>query len=354
MLGVRYPAHRGRCRTPCVFCICLKVFCFGEMLICKQKGVVILMAYIHTMDNACRVLLIMNPNSGMFQSRTNMYDLVSIFTKNGCISTTLMTTKAGDAAKYVEEHADRHDIVVFCGGDGTLNEIITGMMHIDRRIPIGFIPCGTTNDMARTLKLPIRSVKRAAKEIVLGDNVHQDVGMFGADRYFTYIASFGAFTKVSYATPRWKKHAFGHMAYLMDGILALNDIHPWKMKIACDQFEAEESYAFGCIANSTSIAGVIKLDEEKVSLNDGKFEVLLIRHPKTPADLQKILDVLVNRRFNESAQDAAPMVRFFHTDHITVTPEKEMPWTLDGEYGGIPESVDIRCLHGAVEILRRL
>ncbi len=313
------------------------------------------MAYIQTLDNACRVLLIINPVSGMLQSKSNIFDIVSIFTKGGCIPTTLMTTAAGDATKFVEQHAESHDIVVCCGGDGTLNETITGMMHIRRRIPIGFIPCGTTNDMARTLGVPTGSVKKAANAILSGNNIHQDVGCFcGGERYFTYVASFGAFTKVSYATPRWKKHLFGHMAYIMDGILAVNDIRPWKLHISCDQLEEDGAFAFGSITNSTSIAGLLKLDPAKVSLNDGKFEVMLIRHPKNPLDMQKIIDALVRQKFTEPNSDTdQPMVEFFHTDHIVITPTGDMPWTVDGEYGGAPKVVDIRNLHGAVEILKK-
>lgn len=313
------------------------------------------MSYLQTLDGPCRVLLIMNPVSGRFQSKTNMFEIVSIFSKAGCVPTALTTTGAGDASRYVEQYAKNHDIVVCCGGDGTLNETITGMMHCDRHIPIGFIPCGSTNDMARTLGVPTGSVKKAAKAILSGDNIHQDVGSFGDDRYFTYIASFGAFTKVSYATPRWKKHIFGHMAYIMDGILAISDIRPWKVHVSCDQLEEDGEYAFGSVTNSTSIAGVLKLDPSRVALNDGKFEVMLIRQPKTPADMQKIVDALILQKFTAPASDSdRPMVEFFHTDHITFTPEEEMPWTIDGEFGGAPECVDIRNLHGTVEIIKKL
>ncbi|MBQ3065411.1 MAG: diacylglycerol kinase family lipid kinase [Clostridia bacterium] len=312
------------------------------------------MAYIHTLDDVCRVLLIMNPASGMFQSKAGMYDIVSIFSKSGCVPTTLMTAKAGDATEFVRRYAETHDIVVCCGGDGTLNEVITGMMQCKRRIPIGLIPLGTTNDVARTLHIPIGNVKKAVKALVASDNVHHDVGMFGKERFFTYIASFGAFTKVSYQTPRWKKNMFGHVAYLMDSIPALGDIRPWDMDISCDVLEERGSYAFGCVSNATSIAGIVKLDPERVSFNDGKFEVMLIRHPRTLNDVERILDALVKQKFNESINGGPPYVRFFRTDKITVTPHESMPWTVDGEYGGAPEKVEIKNKHGAVEILRKV
>ena len=331
------------------------------------------MAYIHTLDSSPRVLLILNPVSGKFQPKTSMFEIVSVITKGGCVPTTLMTGGQGDAERFVETYADSHDIVVCCGGDGTLNETISGMMRCERRKPIGYIPCGSTNDMARTLKLPTGNVKKAAKALMAADNVHQDVGRFldaaGTldTRYFMYVASFGAFTKVSYATPRWKKNLFGHMAYIMGGVMAIGDIKPWHVKIECEQLTLEDDFAFGSVTNSTSIAGVLKLDEERVALNDGKFEVMLIRQPKTASDMQKIIDALVRLAKEndgrhrtplprkEPPADEKPMLYFFHTDHITFTPDasKPMPWTIDGEYGGTPAVVDIQNLHGAVELLRK-
>lgn len=317
------------------------------------------MAYIDTLDHVPRVLLIQNPAAGQLQLKTNMYDIVSIFAKKGCVPTTLITSKQGDAAEFVKRYADTHDIVVCCGGDGTLNETITGMMPLERRIPIGFIPCGTTNDMARTLGVPTGNVKKAAHAILDGYNVHQDVGRFCRDnaenqRFFTYVASFGAFTKVSYATPRWKKHIFGHMAYIMDAIPAISEIRPIKLRVQCDQLDEEGEFAFGSITNSTSIAGVLRLDGEKVSLNDGKFEVMLIRHPKTAADLHKIVEALTQQKFvAPNADKERPMVEFFHTDRITVTSETPISWTLDGEFGGDCRIAKIKNLHGAVEILKK-
>lgn len=332
------------------------------------------MAYIHTLDSSPRVLLILNPAAGTFQPKTSMFEIVSALTKGGCVPTILMTAGKDDAAHFVMQYADSHDIIVCCGGDGTLNETITGVMRCAHKKPIGYIPCGSTNDMARTLKLPTGNVKKAAKALLSADNVHQDVGSF-ADiaspdaevRYFTYVASFGAFTKVSYATPRWKKNLFGHMAYIMGGVMAIGDIKPWRVKIECEQLSVCDDFAFGSVTNSTSIAGILKLDGERVALNDGKFEVMLIRQPKTPADMQKIIDALVRiskendgrRRAPQprKASDAneKPMLYFFHTDHITFTPQgdKEMPWTIDGEYGGAPRTAEIRNLHGAIELLRR-
>ncbi|MCQ2431603.1 MAG: diacylglycerol kinase family lipid kinase [Clostridia bacterium] len=312
------------------------------------------MSYIQTLENYCRLLLIINPASGMLQAKSNMFDIVSIFAKGGCIPTTLLTEKSGDAAEFVRKHAGVHDIIVCCGGDGTLNETITGMLQAGQHRPVGFIPCGTTNDMARTLGVPTGNVKKAAKAILSGDAVPQDIGSFCGKRYFNYVASFGAFTKVSYATPRWKKHLFGHMAYVMDGLLAINDIRPWKVRVSCAELEEEGEYAFGSVTNATSIAGLFKLDPKQVSLNDGKFEVMLVRHPKTPADMQEIIDTLLHQDYDRAAEEHKhPMVRFFKTDHITFTPAEEMPWTLDGEFGGTPEVVEIRNLHGAVDLLRK-
>lgn len=312
------------------------------------------MAYIQTIGHAPRVLLIMNPASGAFQSKSSMYEIVSVFAHAGCVPMTLMTRAAGDAASYIRTYAHCNDFAVCCGGDGTFSETVSGMMSLPphKRIPIGFIPSGSTNDVARTLGIPMGSIKKAARAIVTGDNFHQDVGGFGADRFFTYVASFGAFTRVSWATPRRQKRLLGHMAYLMNGVLSLGDIKPWPVHVSCDGLCEDGEYAFGAVTNSTSLAGIFRFDRDRVSLNDGKFEVSLIRHPKTPAELEEIIRSLTLRTYYEEDGIPSPMVRFFRCDRITFTPKEEMTWSLDGEFGGMPDSVEIVNHHGAIELLR--
>ena len=314
------------------------------------------MSFLQTIDRAPRVLLIMNPASGAFQSKSSMFEIVSVFARAGCVPMTLMTGGAGDGIEFVRAYAHCNDFVVCCGGDGTLSETVTGMMSLppEKRIPIGFIPSGSTNDVARTLGIPTGNVKKAARAIVSGDNIHQDVGTFGGDRYFTYVASFGAFTRVSWETPRSQKRIFGHMAYLMNGVLALGDIKPWPVRVECEGLCEDGEYAFGAVTNSTSLAGVFRFDPERVSLNDGKFEVSLIRHPKTPAELEEIIRTLALRTYYENDGIPSPMVRFFRTDRIRFTPKTEMTWTLDGEFGGTPSSVEIVNHHGAIELLRHI
>ena len=317
------------------------------------KGV-IFVSYIQTLDRAPRVLLIMNPASGAFQQKSSMYEIVSVFTRAGCVPMTLMTGGAGDAISFIQTYSNCNDFVVCCGGDGTFSETVTGMMSLppEKRIPIGFIPAGSTNDVARTIGIPMGNIKKAARFIVSGDNFHHDVGGFGDDRYFSYVASFGAFTRVSWQTPRSQKRIFGHMAYLMNGVLALGDIKPWPVHVECDGFSEDGEYAFGAVTNSTSLAGIFRFDTERVSLNDGKFEVALIRHPKTPAELEEIIRTLTLRTYYENDGVPSPMVRFFRTDRIRFRPKSEMTWTLDGEFGGMPEAVEIVNHHGAIELLR--
>lgn len=311
------------------------------------------MSYLQTVGSSPRVLLIMNPASGAFQSKSSMYEIVSVFAHAGCVPMTLMTTAAGDAAAYIRAYTHCNDFAVCCGGDGTFSETVSGMMSLPpaERIPIGFIPSGSTNDVARTLGIPMGNIKKAARAIVAGDNCHHDVGSFGSDRFFTYVASFGAFTRVSWATPRRQKRILGHMAYLMNGVLSLGDIKPWPVHVECESLCEDGEYAFGAVTNSTSLAGVFRFDRERVSLNDGKFEVSLIRHPKTPAELEEIIRALTLRTYYEDDGAVSPMVRFFRSDRITFTPKQEMTWSLDGEFGGTPQSVEITNHHGAIELL---
>lgn len=299
------------------------------------------------MDTKKRILLIINPTSGQMKGKHVVFDLIQHFSLTECIPTVLTTTKRGDATEYVKRNADTHDAVVCCGGDGTLNEVITGMMQVEHRIPIGFIPCGTTNDMARTLQLPYRNVKKCVKTITDGTPQPFDVGHFCGEKYFNYVASFGAFTRVSYNTPQWLKHLLGHTAYVLDGIMSVGEIRPYKMRVVTDNEEFEDEFLFGSVTNSLSVAGIVRLRESDVKLNDGLFEVLLIRKPDNPAELQKILDGVLRLKFDDKH------VRFLHTGKIAFYPEDEIPWTLDGEYGGKRRDVTVENYHSAVSIIRK-
>ena len=295
-----------------------------------------------------RVLLIINPSSGPQKGKLTYYDIIDYYAGHDCVTTTMKTEGANDAADFVRQYGPENDLVVCCGGDGTLNEVITGMMSLEDRKPIGFLPCGSTNDMARTLKLPYKSLKKCRAVTLDGTPVPHDVGLFNGSRYFNYVCSFGAFTRVSYATPRWLKKSLGHFAYILDGIVSLGDIKPVHMQITLgDGTEIENDYIYGGVTNALSVGGLVKLKENDVALNDGIFEVMLIRNPKSASELQQILNGVLKQQFDDE------YVRFLHTDKITFRPEKPVGWTVDGEFGGEPDEVTAECLHNAVSIMRR-
>ena len=293
-----------------------------------------------------RVLLIFNPAAGISKRKPRAAQIADLFAAQKCGVTVMETEKRNDAEEFAAHSARNYDLVVCCGGDGTLNEVITGMMRAGCRKPIGYLPAGTTNDMARTLRLP-SNVKKAAKLVLAGKPVPQDIGLFNGERYFTYIASFGAFTRVSYATPQWLKNRLGHFAYVLDGIRSVGEIRPYRAEVAHDGLKENGEYIFGSISNSSSIGGVLHLDPSELSLNDGAFEVLLIRNAPNLVEFQKILHDLKHRNFRN------PYLAFFHTGCLRLTFEEETDWTLDGEYAGRPREVEIRNLRGAVSIIRK-
>lgn len=293
-----------------------------------------------------KILLIINPAAGKSRTKFHVFRIADWFCKKGCSATVLTTTKKGDAANFVQQYAAENDIIVCCGGDGTLNEVITGAMQLTDRKPIGYLPAGTTNDMAKTLQLP-GNIKKAARIVLSEEPLFQDVGTFNETQYFTYIASFGAFTKVSYATPQWLKNIFGHFAYVVDGIKSVGEIHPYRVKIACDEWKEENDFIFGSVTNSSSVGGMLKFRNMDVCLNDGRFEVLLIRNPQNLLEFRNVIYDLRHHNFGNKN------ILFLHTGQIAFEFEQKTAWTVDGEYAGESGKVEIQNLHNAVRIIRR-
>jgi len=296
-------------------------------------------------EEPIKVLLIVNPTAGKMKSKSELFDIINLFRENNYITTTITTASKGDATTIVKQYANEHDMIVCCGGDGTLNEIISGLMQIKSQIPIGYLPAGSTNDMAKTLKLPM-NINKAAHAFLNGQPTLHDIGIFNNTHFFSYIASFGAFTKVTYATPQWLKNKLGHFAYYLDGIKRVGDIHPYRVKVNSDNFETEDEFIFGCITNSTSVGGLFQLNSADVCLNDGKFEVLLIRYPRNPMELRSIIKGLIHRKYDER------YVLFFHTDHITFQFEKMISWVVDGEFAGQIQNVTIKNKQNVISFIQ--
>lgn len=294
-----------------------------------------------------KVLFIVNPTSGKMAIKSKLFDILKLFSDNGFEPTVLLTQKASDATVFTQKYAQNFGRVIACGGDGTLNETVTGMMSLkqeDRR-PIGFIPTGTTNDLADTLKIPKTPID-AAIAIIENDALPNDVGNFNNTKFFNYIASCGAFTSTSYATPQTMKNSLGHFAYVLEGIKSLNEIKPVYMKIKCDEMETEGDFLFAGVTNALSVGGIYKFDAKHVNLSDGTFEVLLIRMPKNTTEIFEIFSNLANLKYEEN------QVIFFHSSCVTIECEQPTKWTVDGEYAGTFEKVVIKNLPGAVNIFK--
>lgn len=229
------------------------------------------------------------------------------------------------------------------GGDGTLNEVISGILDGGHQTPIGYIPCGTTNDYANSLNIP-RELAEASANAALGNSVLQDIGLFGEDRYFTYIASFGMLSAVSYDTPQAMKNIFGHLAYLIEGAKSIADIKSYHIQIEADGFQAAGDYLFGAVTNTTSIAGIFKFSPEQVDLHDGMHEAIFIRQPKSLAELNRILTALRTQTPDSELFDC------FRTGKICVRSAVPIAWTTDGEFAGETTSALISNLPNAVSI----
>lgn len=293
-----------------------------------------------------KMLFVINPNAGMRKGSKALTEILGEFNRAQFDVRIYVTAARGDAVTAVQTLGADMDLVVCCGGDGTFNETITGLMQAGLNIPVGYIPSGSTNDFAASLGLPADPVA-AARQIVDGVPNRYDAGKFN-QRYFSYVASFGAFTKASYSTPQSVKNMLGHMAYLLEGIQELSQIRKHHVKLTLDEDEVlEDEYLFGAICNSTSVGGIMTLDPKQVDLKDGKFEVLLIRAPKNLQEISECLLAVQKQNYNSA------MMTFRTASRITVEADPEMPWTLDGEKEEGHQRVQIENLHRAIAIIQK-
>ena len=293
-----------------------------------------------------KMLFVMNPFSGTKKANGYLTDIIALFNRADYEVTVHMTAGPGDAIHVVESRAKDMDIVVCCGGDGTFNETVTGLMRAGLQLPIGYIPAGSTNDFAASLGLSSDPVE-AARQIVEGTPKVYDAGRFG-ERYFSYVASFGAFTKASYSTPQSAKNLLGHLAYVLEGMQELPQLRKHHVKLTLDGEEVlEDDYIFGAICNSTSVGGVMTLDPSQVDLQDGKFEVLLVRAPKSFQEISESLLAMQKQQYNNA------MMTFLSASAIEIEADPEMLWTLDGEKEEGHAEVTVQNLHHVIQILQK-
>lgn len=289
-----------------------------------------------------KLLFIVNPHSGKGQIKNHLLQIVDIMVKAGFEVTVYTTQEPADAARKVTEDGAAYDRIVCSGGDGTLDEVMTGLMQSGMRIPIGYIPAGSTNDFANSLKIPKGMIK-AAERAVADKPFSCDIGAFNEDT-FVYVAAFGLFTEVSYKTSQQLKNIFGHVAYLMEGVKQLHDIPSYHLQVEYDGKVFQDEFIYGMITNSVSVGGFKGMTGKDVKLDDGVFEVTLIKMPHNPIELNQILVSLTNR-VNDST-----MIYSFKTEEVRVISSEKVAWTLDGEFGGEHGEVLIRNLKQRVEI----
>lgn len=290
-----------------------------------------------------KLLFVVNGHSGKGQIKNKLLDIIDIMIKEGYHVQVHTTQEREDATKVVREQAKYYDLVVCSGGDGTLDEAVTGMMQSEVRTPLGYIPAGSTNDFANSLEIP-KDMIQAAKTAVLGVPFSCDVGEFNGD-YFIYVAAFGIFTDVSYATSQELKNALGHVAYILEGAKKLHTIKSYHMRVEYDGNEIEGDFLLGMITNSTSVGGFKNMTGKDVKLDDGLFEVTLIHKPKNIIELNTIIASLTNLK------DETDLIDSFRADSVKFYSEEEIPWTLDGEFGGDHKEVQIKDHCKAVDIM---
>lgn len=289
-----------------------------------------------------KLLFIFNPHSGKGQIKNNLVDIVDIMVKAGYDVTIYTTQARADATRKVMEEAANFDRIVCSGGDGTLDEVVTGLIKSDMNTPIGYIPAGSTNDFANSLGIPKEMVKAA--EVAVGKNPFPcDIGDFNSDT-FVYVAAFGLFTEVSYKTSQQLKNIFGHVAYIMEGAKHLHDILSYNMQVEYEEHVFQDEFIYGMVTNSVSVGGFKGMTGTDVKLDDGVFEVTLIKKPHNPIELNEILACLTNMI------DDSDLIYSFKTNEVKITAREQIAWTLDGEFGGEHEEVIIRNLNKRVTI----
>ena len=292
-----------------------------------------------------KMLLVVNPFSGQKKAAKMLSEIIAKFNRAEYAVQVYITAGPGDATVEVARVCKDVDLVVFCGGDGTFNETIAGLLQAQADTPVGYIPAGSTNDFAASLKLST-DILEATQDIILGQCVPYDAGLFGG-RVFSYVASFGAFTRTSYTTPQSIKNALGHTAYVLEGIQELSQIRKEHIKMIIDGEEVEDDFLFGAICNSTSVGGILTLDPEVVDLQDNKLEILLVRAPRNLAEIHECIVALNTQKYD------CAMLTFRSATHIRIFADPDMPWTLDGEREEGHSEVVVTPKHLAYRLMKR-
>ena len=291
------------------------------------------------------LLLIYNPHSGLQTISKNLHKIVDIYTASGWDVIAHPSQSGEDIFDTAKRLCQKVDRVVAAGGDGTLNSTINGLMAAGLQKPFGYIPCGSTNDFSHSLGIPTK-LTDAAKNSVEGAPFAYDVGCMNG-RYFSYVTGFGAFTDVTYTTPQETKNALGYFAYLISGAASLPNIVPYRASFESAERSGEGEYVLGLVTNTLQVGGMKNLLPKDIALNDGLFEVILVKNPKNPLDLNKILSSVMKKDY------AADCFEYFKTAEVTFRSEKPLAWTIDGENGGAFYETKISCIKQALSIITK-
>ena len=292
-----------------------------------------------------KMLFVMNPCAGTRKANKVLPEILNVFNRAGWDVCTYITENQRDAHTVISRRAGEFDAVVCCGGDGTFNETVAGVLSSGAQVPVGYIPAGSTNDFAISLGLPTDFIE-AAKGIVEGTPQEFDMGQFGS-RYFSYVASFGAFTRASYATPQNVKNALGHTAYILGGIQEISQIRNIHARLELDDEVLEDNYLFGAVCNTTSVAGILTLDSSKVDMADGLFEILLVRSPRNITEITECIQAIQNKTYDGGT------LTFRSAKSVRISMNEPVDWTLDGEWQPGCDQVEITNLRHAIKLLRK-
>ena len=290
-----------------------------------------------------KMLFIYNPCAGKGAMKSKLSDVMETFMRADYEVTVYATQREREATELVMELGEKYDRIVCSGGDGTMNEVANGMMRLHEKPICGYIPAGTVNDFASSLRIP-KIMRHAAELVTQGKVFRCDLGSFN-DKFFTYVAGFGAFTEVSYTTPQEWKNMLGKTAYFIEGLKHLAEIKPHHMRITYDDGVVEDDFVLGLVSNSVSVAGYKAYQKEDIKMDDGLFEVTLIKKPKNPLELNEIIAALIN------AYDDTEMIDAFKANSLYIHGDEAISWTLDGEFGGEHKEVRIKNRKQALDIL---
>ena len=293
-----------------------------------------------------KATVIVNPVAGKMKIHTNLFSLLRSLGKQNYETTVYITKSKNDATDAAKRYAEVSDLIVCCGGDGTLNEVISGLLNSGSKPRLLYYPCGSTNDFAATLGLPKR-IDAVTLRVDDRAELDLDIGVLNGVRHFTYIASFGIFTRASFAADQKTKNILGHLAYVFEGAKELPDLNKsYYTKITYDGGVLEGRFAFVAVTNTTSIGGAVKLPSDRVKLNDGYLEIVLVKAMPTAVETTTVLNLLLQQKFDDKN------IYLLHTKAATIECPDAPVWCVDGEYGGEIAKAKVNCLPGAIRILR--